>query len=130
MQRSASLPVLRTEELDCEYKDVVDRLLRNLRKRDWRLGLGALVLALGTAFAGLGYWYFAASNHFTVAIGPPDGIEARLVGAFADALVEQKKDIRLKVLPFGDVRQSAEALQQKKSIWPLSGRTCSCLTTV
>ena len=114
MQRSASLPVLRTEGLDCEYKDVVDRLLRNFRKRDWRLGLGALILALGTTLAGLGYWYFAASNHFTVAVGPPDGVEARLIGAFAEAVAEQKKDIRLKVVPFGDVRQSAEALQQKR----------------
>lgn len=93
---------------------VVDRLLRNLRRRDWRLGLGASILACTAVLAGIGYWYFTTANTYTVAVGPPDGVEARIVRAFADALAEHRRDIRLKIVPFDDVRQSAEALQRKK----------------
>ena len=89
-------------------------LSRHFRKRHWRIGLGAVVLALGTAFAALGYWYVASPARFTVAVGPPGSPEARLVGAFADALTELRRDVRLQVATFDDVRQSAEALQQRK----------------
>lgn len=93
---------------------MVDRLLRNFRRREWRLGLGASILAFTAILAGFGYWYFRAANTFTIAVGPPDGVEAKIVRAFGDALAEHRRDIRLHIVPFGDVRQSAEALQQKK----------------
>ena len=106
--------VLGTTGSGYERNDVVAKFLRNLRKREWRLGLGALILALGTTLAAFGYYYFASPTPFTVAVGPRDGVEARLMGAFAEPLVEHKKDVRLTLVPFDDVRQSAEALQQKK----------------
>lgn len=106
--------VLGTTGSGYERNDVVAKFLRNLRKREWRLGLGALILALGTTLAAFGYYYFASPTPFTVAVGPRDGVEARLMGAFAEFLVEHKKDVRLTLVPFDDVRQSAEALQQKK----------------
>src|SRR3954467_15451703 len=111
MQRSDPFMVLGTTGSGYERNDVVAKFLRNLRKREWRLGLGALILALGTTLAAFGYYYFASP---TVAVGPRDGVEARLMGAFAESLVEHKKDVRLTLVPFDDVRQSAEALQQKK----------------
>lgn len=76
--------------------------------------LSALGLALITGLVGLGYWYFVSATQLTVAAGPRDSAEARLVQAYADALAERRRDIRLQVVPFDDVRQSAEALQQGK----------------
>ena len=89
-------------------------LLRIVRKRHWHIGLGAVLLALATALAALGYWYFAAPTRFTVAVGPRDSAEARLIDAFAEALAHTRRDVRLQVVPFDDVRQSAEALRQHK----------------
>jgi TRAP-type uncharacterized transport system substrate-binding protein len=94
---------------------VIAKLLRSLRKPEWRLGLGALLLTLVAAVAAMGYWYFAMPTRYTVAVGPRGGVEERLIGAFSDALRENNKDIRLTLVPFDDVRQSAEALQRKKA---------------
>ena len=74
--------------------------------------LSALGLALITLLAGLGYWYFVSPTRLKVAVGPRDSAEARLVRSYADALAERRRDIRLTLVDFDDVRQSAEALQQ------------------
>ncbi|WP_456684778.1 TAXI family TRAP transporter solute-binding subunit [Bradyrhizobium sp. P5_C11_2] len=90
-----------------------EQFRRRIRKHEWRIGAAALLLAAGTTLIAIGYWYFTSPTVFTVAVGPPGSTEMRLVQAFADALVEQKKDVRLRIVPFSNVRQSAEALQQK-----------------
>jgi TRAP-type uncharacterized transport system substrate-binding protein len=89
-------------------------LLRIFRQRHWRVGLGAVLLALTLALTAFAYWYFAAPTRFTVAVGPRDSVEARLMNAFAEALAHTRRDIRLDVVMVDDVRQSAEALRQHK----------------
>src|SRR5215213_10074040 len=89
-------------------------LLRLLRQRHWHLGLGTALLVLTAVLAGSAYWYFSAPTRFTVAVGPQDSPEARLINAFAEALDHTRRDIRLKVVSFDNVRQSAEALRQHK----------------
>ncbi|WP_162560778.1 hypothetical protein [Methylobacterium durans] len=91
-----------------------EQLRQRIRKHEWRLGVAALVLATGTTLVAIGYWYFASPTAFTVAVGPTGSTEMRLIQAFADAPAEQRKDVRLRIVPFSDVRQSAEALHQKK----------------
>lgn len=88
-------------------------LLYRLRKERvyW---LSALGLALTTVLAGVGYWYFVSPTLLTVAVGPRDSAEARLVQIYAEALAERRRDVRLEVVGFDDVRQSADALQQGK----------------
>ena len=87
-------------------------LRRFLRQRHWHLGLGTALLVLTAVLAGSAYWYFSAPTRFTVAVGPHDSPEARLINAFAEALDHTRRDIRLKVVTFDDVRQSADALRQ------------------
>lgn len=93
---------------------MIRNLFRVFRRRHWHIGLGAALLILTTALAAFAYWYVTAPTQFTVAVGPRDGAEARLVEAFAEALAHTRRDIRLQVVPFEDVRQSAEALRQHK----------------
>ena len=78
----------------------------------YRPGRGPLALTL--ALTAIAYWYFASPTRFTVAVGPRDSVEARLIDAFAEALAHTRRDIRLDVVVFDDVRQSAEALRQHK----------------
>lgn len=79
-------------------------------RKDRVILLGALGLAVCAALAALGYWWFASPTKLSVAVGPRDGPEAQVVRAYAEALAERKRDIRLRVEPVDDVRQSAEAL--------------------
>ena len=88
-------------------------LLGMLRTRHWHMGLGAILLVLTAAVAALGYWYFVLPTRFTVAVGPPGSVEARVVRAFAQALQDRGRDVRLRVVDFDDVRQSGEALQDR-----------------
>lgn len=76
--------------------------------------MSAAGLLLSAGLAAFGYWYFVSPTRLVVAIVPSDGPEARLVEGYAQALQERKRDIRLRTLPFEDVRQSAEALQQNR----------------
>jgi hypothetical protein len=89
------------------------RLLR-IRK-DKVMLLAALGLAVCAGFAALGYWYFVSPTWLTVAVGPRDGVEERLMRAYADALVEQNRDIRLRIAPSDGIRESAEALERRKA---------------
>src|SRR3954452_526662 len=91
----------------------MQNLFRTLRTRHWHLGLGAILLVLTIAVAALAYWYFALPTRFTVAVGPRGSVEARLVSAFAEALKDRRRDVRLRVVEFDDVRQSAQALQNR-----------------
>ena len=69
----------------------------------------ALAILLG-AGAAVAYWASRATV-LTVAVAPRDGTEPALIQAYADALAKRHKEIRLRILPFDDVRDSAEALR-------------------
>ena len=72
----------------------------------WLLGLAALlVLAAVAAF------YATRATTLTVATAPHGGTEPALLRAYADELARRKSAIRLKVLTFDGVRESAEALK-------------------
>ena len=105
-------------------------------RKDRVILLSALGLAVCAVLAALGYWYFVSPTVLTVAVGPREGPEARLMRAYADALAERRRDIRLRILPFDDVKSSAEALQQSKAdlavarpdvLLPASGSTVAIL---
>ena len=72
-----------------------------------------LTVFLGLA-AGVAYWVSRATV-LTVAVAPRDGTEPALIQAYADALAKRHKEIRLKILPFDDVRDSAAALQEGRA---------------
>lgn len=83
-------------------------------KREWFLLFGAVGLAVGAVLAGITYGYLAGPNRLSLAVGPRDGVEARLMEAYARVLDQQKMDVRLRVKSFASVRQSAEALSDQK----------------
>jgi TRAP-type uncharacterized transport system substrate-binding protein len=83
-------------------------------RKDRVILLAALGLAVCAGLAALGYWYFVSPTRLTVAVGPRDGVEHSLIAAYAEALAERKRDVRLRVVPFDDVKSSAAALQQNK----------------
>ncbi|MGF3023595.1 TAXI family TRAP transporter solute-binding subunit [Methylobacterium aquaticum] len=68
-----------------------------------------LALALG-AVAGA-VLYLSRPTTLRVAVGPRDRVESHLIQAYADALARAREDIRLEVVPYDDVRDSAAALQ-------------------
>ena len=73
----------------------------------------ALAVLLGAA-AVAAYWASRATV-LTVAVAPRDGTEPALIQAYADALAKQRKEIRLRILAFDDVRDSAEALRDGRA---------------
>jgi TRAP-type uncharacterized transport system substrate-binding protein len=84
-------------------------------RKDRVMLMAALGLAVCAGLAALGYWYFVSPTWLTVAVGPRDGVEERLMRAYAEALAAEKRDIRLRVIPVDGVKESAEALKTKKA---------------
>jgi TRAP-type uncharacterized transport system substrate-binding protein len=74
------------------------------------LGLAAL-LVLGAIAA----FYLTRPTILTIAVAPNGGTEPALLRAYADELARRKLGIRLKVIAFGGVRESAEALKAAKA---------------
>ena len=74
------------------------------------LGL-ALVLALGTIAA----FHLTRPTTLTIAVAPNGGTEPALLRAYANELAQRKAGIRLRVVPFDGVRDSAEALRAGKA---------------
>ncbi|KMO39284.1 TAXI family TRAP transporter solute-binding subunit [Methylobacterium aquaticum] len=72
-----------------------------------------LALALG-AVAGA-VLYLSRPTTLRVAVGPRDRVESHLIQAYADALARAREDIRLEVVPYDDVRDSAAALQSGRA---------------
>ncbi|SFV06856.1 TRAP-type uncharacterized transport system, substrate-binding protein [Methylobacterium sp. 174MFSha1.1] len=68
-----------------------------------------IVVALAAAIAAA--LYFSQATTLTIAVAPRDGTEPALIRAYADALKADSANIRLKILSFDDVRESAAALQ-------------------
>src|SRR4051794_26672305 len=74
-----------------------------------------LVIAVLLALAAGSVFYFSRATTLTVAVAPSGGTEPALLKAYADALAERRKNVRLKILSFDGVRESAEALQAGKA---------------
>ncbi|GJE78485.1 MULTISPECIES: TAXI family TRAP transporter solute-binding subunit [Methylorubrum] len=69
------------------------------------------VLAAGAAAA----WYLLQASVLTIAVAPRDGTEPDLIKAYADALDTAGEGVRLRILSFDDVRESAAALQDGRA---------------
>jgi len=80
-------------------------------RRDWLL----IVLALALAASAAAVVYLSRPTVLTVAVGPRDGPEAGLLEAYAKALSRAREDVRLKLVHYDDVRDSAAALQSGKA---------------
>ncbi|MGT2482209.1 hypothetical protein ACU4GR_32895 [Methylobacterium oryzae CBMB20] len=81
-------------------------------RREWLL----VLVALGLAAAAAAIVYLSRPNTLTVAVGPQDGPEAALIEAYANALGPgARRMCSLKVVRYGDVRDSALALQRNKA---------------
>ncbi|QRE75496.1 TAXI family TRAP transporter solute-binding subunit [Methylobacterium aquaticum] len=68
-----------------------------------------LAAAIGVAL------YLSQATTLTIAVAPRDGTEPALIKAYADALDQNRANIRLKILSFEDVRESAAALQDGRA---------------
>ena len=69
---------------------------------------------LALALAGLAYAYLSRPTTLVVAVAPNGGPEPALMRAYAEALSKGKASIRLRIVPYGGVRESAEALRDGK----------------
>ncbi|SFL40069.1 TAXI family TRAP transporter solute-binding subunit [Methylobacterium pseudosasicola] len=74
-----------------------------------------LILAIGLGLAAAGAYWASRATVLTVAVAPSDGTEPAVIQAYADALAKRHKEIRLRILPFDDVRDSAEALRDGRA---------------
>jgi uncharacterized protein len=71
----------------------------------------SLILALGLGLLALSGWLLLAPTHFTVGIPIQDSVESDVIVAYSEALKQQRKDVRLRVLKFGDYAASSRALE-------------------
>jgi TRAP transporter TAXI family solute receptor len=81
------------------------------RRQDWLL----LGLALVLVFAAVATYYLTRPTTLTIAVAPKGGSEPALLQAYADELGRRKLGIRLRVISFDGVRESAEALKAGKA---------------
>ena len=84
---------------------------------DWvlrRETFAALIVAGLAAAIGVAL-YLSQATTLTIAVAPRDGTEPALIKAYADALDQDRANIRLKILSFEDVRESAAALQDGRA---------------
>ncbi|HVL73531.1 MAG TPA: TAXI family TRAP transporter solute-binding subunit [Beijerinckiaceae bacterium] len=81
--------------------------LRFLMRREWLLAALALALALALGV----FFYFSQPALVRVAVAPPAGEEARLLRAYANSLRTERKDLRLEIIPFDTLGDSARALE-------------------
>lgn len=88
----------------------IDRLWRT----DRVYPLAILGLVVVGCLAALGYWYISAPTQYVVAVAPREGPEAKLLNAFGEALRGERRDIRVTVQPFDDLKQTAQALQDRR----------------
>lgn len=83
----------------------------------WLLTRATLAVAAIATLIGAGAVaiYFAQATTLTIAVAPRDGTEPGLIKAYAEALNAGRENIRLKILSFDDVRESAAALQDGRA---------------
>ncbi len=80
-------------------------------RREVLLLASAILLCAGGAVA----WYLLQATVLTIAVAPRDGTEPGLIRAYADAFDADHAGIRLKIVSFDDVRESAAALQDGRA---------------
>jgi TRAP-type uncharacterized transport system substrate-binding protein len=85
---------------------------RLVPRRPSQFALLLLALALFLTLSTLIYRQFFVPPVLSVAVGPQDGDDARLMAAFRDALARDGKDIRLRLIPTDGARASGEMLQE------------------
>ena len=83
-------------------------------QRDWASVFAVVFIGIACA-AALGYLIFASPTKFIVAVGPRDGSEAKLLATFAEALRENRREVRLTLQLHDSVRESAQALEARRS---------------
>jgi TRAP-type uncharacterized transport system substrate-binding protein len=93
---------------------VTESLLDKLRRPDWLYAIAALGLTVLACVAVIGYWYISSPTRYVAGVGPRDGIEAKLLGAFSQVLHDERRDVRVRVQPYDDVQQSGRALEARK----------------
>ena len=81
----------------------------------WFFGRGMLAAMAVAAVAGAVAYYLAQATTLVIAVAPRDGTEPGLIKAYADALRDGRENVRLRILPFDDVRESAAALQDGRA---------------
>ena len=81
-----------------------------LRRETLLAGAVALLAA-----AALLAWYLLQATVLIVAVAPRDGTEPGLIRAYANGLESGSTGLRLKILDFDDVRESAAALQDGRA---------------
>ncbi len=89
--------------------------MRKLALPDGRgiwLPLGLALLLVLLVAAG---FHLTRATTLTIAVAPNGGTEPALLRAYADELARRKLGVRLKVVAFGGVRESAEALRTGKA---------------
>lgn len=88
--------------------------MRKSRSPIWHaVWVCAPVLLLAGAIAA--YLYLTHPTTLVVAVAPNGGTEPALMRAYAEALAGSKASVRLRLVPFGGVRESAEALRDGKA---------------
>ena len=80
-------------------------------RRETLLLAGAALLGAG----GVAAWVLLQATVLTIAVAPRDGTEPGLIKAYADALDAAHEKVRLRILSFDDVRESAAALQDGRA---------------
>ncbi|HRI50594.1 MAG TPA: TAXI family TRAP transporter solute-binding subunit [Pseudomonadota bacterium] len=74
-----------------------------------------LLIAAALAAAGSMWFFFLRATVVTIAVAPPDGDEAKLLAAYAEALRQQRLDLQVRLLRVDTLQKSAEALQNKQA---------------
>jgi TRAP-type uncharacterized transport system substrate-binding protein len=87
---------------------------RFMPRRPVQLVLFLLALGLLVMLSTLIYRQFFVAPVLRVAV-QEESADAALMASFSRALARQKKDVQLQLLPTGGVRQSGEALQQRRA---------------
>ena len=88
--------------------------MRKSRSAAWRVFLLCMPALIAAAAIGA-YFYLTHPTTLVVAVAPKGGSEPALLRAYADALAGSKATIRLRLIPYGGVRESAEALRDGRA---------------
>jgi hypothetical protein len=82
---------------------------RLVRRDDFVFLAGALMLAAAAS----AFYLWSRPATLTVAVAPRNGPEARLLQAYADALQQTKKSLRVQLALFDELQESADALARR-----------------